>query len=160
MHVIGHVRRIGEIEPASLQAFVVRGEGLAAHPVHPEYMVEVLSVVAVDVDDRTRHVHPGQSSGDRVDTALFEHFSDRTVGRVLPRFDNSGDGRPCVVVGPLDQQHLLIADDHRGDPGQPQGRMPDVLTKRDDELRNRHSPVSNKDREAGTSGTRAQGPHL
>ena len=109
-------------------------------------MVEVLRVIAVGVDDRTRHVHPGQSSGDRVNTALFEHFSNCTVGRVLPRFDNSGDWRPGLVVRPLDQEHLLIANNHRGYPGQPQRRMPDVLTKRDDELRNRHSPVSNRDR--------------
>jgi phenylpyruvate tautomerase PptA (4-oxalocrotonate tautomerase family) len=46
----------------------------------------------------------------------------------------------------LDQEHLLIANNHRGYRGQPQRRMPDVLTKRDDELRDRHSPVSNRDR--------------
>jgi hypothetical protein len=149
-HVARHIRRIGEIEPASLQAFVVRWEGVAAHPVHPENVVEVLRVIAVDMDDRTRHVHPGQSSGDRVDTALFEHFSDGAVGRVLPRFDYSGDWRPCLVVRPLDQKHLPIANDHCGYPDQPQRGMTDVLTKRDDELRNRHTHLSNRDSDAAS----------
>jgi len=38
----------------------------------------------------------------------------------------------------LDQEHLRIANNHRGYPGQPQRRTADVLAKLDDEFRDRH----------------------
>ena len=86
-------------------------------------------------------VHPGQPSRGHVYTGFLQHFSHRTVGRVLPWVDDPGHRGPGVVVGPFDQQHLLIADDDGGDGEQPQRCVSHVPTKLDDEFRDRHSPV-------------------
>jgi len=104
-------------------------------------------MITVGMDYRAGHVHPGQSSGNRVDTGLFKHFSYGTVSRVLTRFDNAGDRRPCQVIGAFYQKHLLIADDDSGRTRQPQWRSSDVPTKLDDEFGDRHTQLFNRDRE-------------
>lgn len=104
-------------------------------------------MVAVGVDYRAGDVHPRQSSGSHVDAGLLKHFSSSAVRRVLARFDNAGDRGPCLVVGALDQEHLLITDDDSGHARQPQWCMSDVPTKLDDEIGDRHTQLSNRDRD-------------
>ena len=96
---------------------------------------------------RAGYRHQGQSPGNHTDTCLFQHFSYGTVCRVLAGFDNAGDGGPGQVIGALDQQNLLIADDDSGRTRQPQGQLSDVPTKLDDEFGDRHTQLFNRDRE-------------
>ena len=98
--------------------------GSSLRPIHPEYVVEILRVIAVGMHDRTGDVYPGQPSRDYLNTRFFKHLSNRTVRWVLARFDDPGHRCPRLVVGPLHQQHLLIADDDGGDAGNHTGACP------------------------------------
>lgn len=108
-------------------------------------------MIAVCVNHRIGHVYPGQPSGDYVNAGLFKHLSNSAVRWVLARFDNPGHRCPRLVVGPLDQEHLLIANHDGADGRQPHRCVSDVPTKLDDEFRNRHSQLFNRDPDQDTS---------
>jgi hypothetical protein len=149
-HISGHMRYLRQIKPPRVEAFIVCGERFSSNPIHPEDVIEVSSVITVGMNYWTRHVYPGQASGNHVDAGLFKHFSDGTVRRVLARFDDAGNRGPSLVVGAFDQKHLLIANDHSSDTWQPQWRVSDVPTKLNDEFGDRHNQVFSRDRDQGT----------
>ena len=108
-------------------------------PIHPEHVIEVLSVITVGMNYRRASRAPRpivrQRRGCR---SRVKHFSDGTVRRVLAGLNDAGDRGPRLVVGAFDQKHLPIANDHSGHTRQPQRRMSDVPTKLDDEFGDRH----------------------
>jgi hypothetical protein len=159
-HIARHVREVNPIEPSCVEAFIVCGERFPTSPVHAKHMIEVLSVIAVGMNYLAGNVHPGQSSGNRMDAGLFKHFSDGTVRRVLARLDDARDRGPSLVVGAFDQKHLLIANDHSGHARQPQWRMSDVPAKLGDEVGDRHNHLFSRDRDHPLSCARARSSSL
>src|SRR5271154_1572441 len=82
-HVSRHIRHLREGKPASLEAFIICGERFSGSPVHAEHEIQVLSMIAVGMNYRAGDLHRGQSPSNHVNTGLFKHFSDGTVGRVV-----------------------------------------------------------------------------
>jgi hypothetical protein len=129
-----------EVIKTRREAFVSRrNECFPSNPVHPEHKVKVLSVIAVGMNRWAGHVYPSQTFRGRADAGLLKYFSHSTVRRVLAGFDNAGDRRPGTIIRASDEKHLITADDHSGDTGQPQRRMTNMPTKLNDEIGNWHT---------------------
>jgi hypothetical protein len=134
-----HRGQVGEEEPADLDRLVVchvRGAGDVSAP---EGVVQVLSVVAVDVNSRIADVDPDKFLDNAADPGLFEHLSHRCLRWVLARIYYAGHRSPRTVVGTPNQQDCAVVEDDRRHARKPQKVMTNPLTQAKDELGNWHA---------------------
>lgn len=149
-----HLRKLGNREPADLGGFLVVDAGFRLLRVAcvpsvltcqdaPHGGVHVPADIAVGVGHRSDRAGADERVHLDGQPGLLGDFPYRGIGDLLTWVDDAAYRCPASVIGALDQQDVRrgenrrvlrdVADDDRGDAGQPEWIVPDLLAEISDE---------------------------
>ncbi len=123
-----HFWQVIQGKPSRFQRLIVGRVRVAGDERTAEGVVQVLRPVAVGMNRFCSHVHPYQLFDRAPDTGFFQHLPSGRIRRVLARVNDACDRRPTSVVRTQNEQYLVLPENYRSYPGQPEQIVADACS--------------------------------